>query len=123
MPLHLFAGAVISNEQYYSLIAGATVIVVAILSLIIFAIRKYVVSKKTSHNRQELKTSLLISMILIFVSAMLLFVIPTMLEDHQWRQKQADCAKETGYDTPDDNNNPNKATYYTQSFYRECLDN
>jgi heme/copper-type cytochrome/quinol oxidase subunit 2 len=123
MLLHLFAGPVISNELYYTIIFVSLIVIIAVLTLVIFILRKLTSSKKSLKNRKTFAKSFLISSMIILSVILIFFVIPTVIKDIQWARKQSDCAKKSGYTSPGDDNNPIIATYYSQSTYEKCLDN
>lgn len=120
--LNVFAGPVFPNESYYSIALVSLLVIIALLTLIIFIVWKLTSRKKTLTNKKAFSKSLLLSSVFIVCAILIFFVIPTVIEDAQYKRKQSECAKKVGYSSPADDNS-SIATASSQELYRECINN
>lgn len=117
----IFAGAIFSETESRLIIASA----VAILSLII-GIILYVIIRLFRHFGMDkiphlkLWHCLLIGLAGVITTGLVGIIIPAKIKDMQWKNLQNRCAKEVGYQSPADDNNPQIATSQTQQLYWQC---
>ena len=129
MNLNYFAGAIFTPEEVFLFGAIAFLIVGTAVGLLIFAGKK--LSEKTKSPNSEVpinpksRISLPVALLIGFgvvAAAILAFgVIPTMISDGSYRNKQERCAREAGYESVADDNDPDKATGESQAAFRACL--
>ena len=122
--LFLFAGPVISNTTYYSILAVAFLVIGVVLAAVLFIVKRLLNNNKSSASakKMSIQKSFLIAIGTLAVTILMFLVTPTVLSDYRWNKKQSDCAIQAGYSSPSDDNNPRIATASTQSAYRSCLD-
>ncbi len=99
-----------------------------ILGLSILVYMSILLLKRGGLNKLNVKYELkyfaktfLIILGLCAVGSLVFIVIPTVLKDNSWQQKQVTCAREAGYYSPAEDNSFS-ATAESQATYRLCLD-
>ena len=100
----------------YGVIVLSLLIATGLLYLAWWLLGKYVIRKKFSRNK-----SILAIAVLVLVGYFGIFVLPGIIRESNWRSLQAMCAEQVGYQSPDDNNNPQISTGESQAQYLECL--
>jgi H+/Cl- antiporter ClcA len=121
MNLFIFAGPVISNSDYYSILAVIFIIIGVILGAVIYSLKKLFNRNKISAKSISISKSFLIAINILVVAILVFLVIPTTVKDYLWDRKQSKCAEESGYTSPADNES-SKATAASQKTYKDCLD-
>jgi H+/Cl- antiporter ClcA len=120
MILYIFAGPVISNRDYYSLLAVIFVIFGIFLAAVIYLVKKLLNRNKTSLTNTSIPKSFLIAIGILVIVVLVFLIIPTTVKDYLWDRKQSECADKAGYSSPSDNES-SKATAASQKSYNECL--
>ena len=124
MQFEYFAGPVFSPQFLISISAVLFVIAGALAGIIIFwgwNIFNTVTARK-SKNKVSFSRAILLGYAL--VAAVLLFVVlPIMVRNNHWKNKQQSCAREVGYASPSPaEDNSGSVTAELQTAYRLCLD-
>jgi heme/copper-type cytochrome/quinol oxidase subunit 2 len=118
--LFLFAGPVISNTDYSLILTVAFLVIVVVLAAVLFFVKRLLNKNKSLAKKLSIEKSFLIATSTLAAGILMFLVIPTILSDHRWDNKQADCAIQAGYTSPSDNES-SKATPVSQKLYKECL--
>jgi len=119
------AGAVLSTQAVvlYFLVVFVSASVVAGLA-IFFGKRLFAAVEKDRAGKEGKKftfwQAMLAGIMVTAVVVIVFFVIPTVVKDQNWRNKQQTCAKQASYSSPIDDDS-DKATPESQDTYRRCL--
>ncbi|MDQ5913388.1 MAG: hypothetical protein QG623_6 [Patescibacteria group bacterium] len=120
--LDTLAGGIFTNQELF--IYGIITFIIASLLLgTALFVSTRIFNKATA--RKKTKSLNLVNATLLgfgIIAALLLFffIMPTVIEDRNWLNKQQDCAREVGYESPADNNSIS-VTAKEQSDYDDCL--
>jgi len=122
MNLDYFAGAIFTPQEVSLFSVTAFVIAGTLAGISIFFGQKLYnkVTTRNSKGRKKLFTAMLLGYGLVGAIILLFFVLPTIVKDSNWENKQQSCAKKVGYSSPAEDNS-NSATSKSQSAYRLCL--
>ena len=99
----------------YAGIVLLLLIATCVLYFVWWLLAKYVIRKKFSRTK---------SILVIAVAVLVGFFgtyIPGIVREANWQSLQATCAERVGYQSPDDDNNPQTSTGESQARYQECL--
>jgi len=121
MLFNYFAGAIFTTQEVVTFGILAFTVIGILFGLILFYSKKLIYKKHNNIGSSfGIGKALVIGFGLLSVIILLFFVAPTMVKDNSWDRKQQSCAKEVGYNNPNDNNS-GSATAETQTAYRNCL--
>ena len=118
MLLEYFADGIFTTQQVVIFCTVAFLALGTFIGFLIFVGRKLI--EKGQEGELTLVRSLLIGFLIISLIILIIFVIPTKVEDARWERMQSECAKKVGYASPAEDNS-NIATIESQYAYRQCL--
>lgn len=117
-----FVGAIFTNQELFIYGIIAFIIAGLLLGTTLFVSTR-IFNKATARKKTKslnLVNATLLGFGIIAALLLLFFIIPTVIEDRNWQDKQQDCANEVGYESPVDNNSAS-VTAKEQSDYSDCL--
>ncbi len=121
MPFDYFAGAIFTTQELVTYCAGVFLLISMVLGLFLYTGNKFLKKFAPQHSKKiGFLPSILLASVIICIIVLFVFVVPTIIKDSSWRNKQATCAKQVGYASPADDNS-DVATSASQSEYRQCL--
>lgn len=115
-----FAGPIFSETEWRLMMLAAFIVSCLALATIVYVVNTLLIKRKTISSKFSFKKSFLVSLSITGGIALAFIVAPTIIEDRDWDNKQAECARKAGYSSPADNES-SKATARSQYVYRTCI--
>ena len=108
------------GESIQAGIYGMIGVTLLIMSLVIFFVY-WLIMKFVYKKRVSLLRDFIFSVLLVSIVFFAMFILPNWTDEIRWNNLQQTCARQVGYVSPEDNNNPAIMTAQSQTRYNSCL--